>query len=342
MIFLYAAIFVLIFTLILIKLSKYYRVLLNYNGEPHQKYVFSKTTPLVGGCTSLFFIFIFADFSLLIKFYLLSLFAIGILADLKLLNSPSKRLILQFLLILFFLYLLGYHLTYTRFQLLDFFLRNIFFSFFFTAFCLSISTNGTNLIDGNNLIVLGYYFIISFLIFILNKNGFSTVSELSNYLLMELIIILIVFNSLNKIYLGDSGSLLFGSIFGLILIEFYLKNSPRISSFFIVLLLWYPAFENLFSIIRKFYFSKSPLDPDNNHLHHLLYFYLTKKLSWNKVLINNSVGIIINFYNFIILVIGAAFPNHTQFMIFLIFLNIILYLCTFFSLFKFKNLYLKK
>ena len=54
-------------------------------------------------------------------------------------------------------------------------------------------------------------------------------------------------------YLGDGGSFLFGSIFSLILIEFYLNNPGTISSFFIVLLLWYPAFENLFSIIRKFY-----------------------------------------------------------------------------------------
>ena len=41
-------------------------------------------------------------------------------------------------------------------------------------------------------------------------------------------------------------------------------------------LLWYPAYETLFSIIRKVLTKKSALSPDNLHLHQLIYIYLKK------------------------------------------------------------------
>ena len=342
MIFFFAAIFTSISTIILIRLCNKYKILLNFTGDQHQKYTSFKRIPLVGGIIFLLFIFFFTDFNLLIKFFALSMFMIGILSDLKLLESPKKRLLIQFLFLILFLYALDIHLVSTQFQLLDFLLGNIFFSFLFTAFCISIVINGTNFIDGNNNNVLGYYLSISCILFFLNKNGVPSIGINNNLLLAELILILLIFNFLNKMYLGDGGSFLFGSIFSLILIEFYLNNLGTISAFFIVLLLWYPAFENLFSIIRKFYFFKSPMHPDNNHLHQLLYFFLTKKLSWNKVLLNNSVGLLINFYNFTILFIGATKPNHTKFMLFLIFANLIFYMIVYLGLFKFKKFYLKK
>lgn len=340
--FFFSTIFVSISAIIFIRLCNKYNFLLNFNGDLHQKYTTSKHIPLVGGTITLLFIFFFTDFNFLIKFFSFNMFVIGILSDLKLLEAPKKKLLLQFLFIILFLYGLDIHLVSTQFQLLDFLLGNVFFSFLFTAFCILTVINGTNFIDGNNNNVLGYYLSISCVLFFLSKNGISSIGDNNNLLLLELIFILLIFNSLNKVYLGDSGAFLFGSIFSLILIEFYLHNPGTLSAFFIVLLLWYPAFENLFSIIRKFYFSKSPTDADNNHLHQLLYFFLTKKFIWNKILLNNSVGLLINFYNFIILFIGATNPNHTQFMIFLIFINLIVYILLYLSLFQFKKLYLKK
>ena len=54
-----------------------------------------------------------------------------------------------------------------------------------------------------------------------------------------------------KLFMGDSRSYVLGLICGYFLIEIY-AFGPNISPFFIVLLLWYPCFENLFSILRKF------------------------------------------------------------------------------------------
>ena len=51
------------------------------------------------------------------------------------------------------------------------------------------------------------------------------------------------------------------------------------SPFFIALLFWYPAFENLFSILRrKFYQGKNVKYADNLHLHHLLFNVLKQKI----------------------------------------------------------------
>ena len=72
----------------------------------------------------------------------------------------------------------------------------------------------------------------------------------------------------------------------------------NVLKYFITLLLWYPAFEIFFSIIRKLNFNRSPLKPDTNHLHQLIYFFLQKKIT-NTVLASSSVGLLISLYNLI-------------------------------------------
>jgi UDP-N-acetylmuramyl pentapeptide phosphotransferase/UDP-N-acetylglucosamine-1-phosphate transferase len=342
MIYILAATFLLILTIFLIKLFNKYYILENYSGDKHQKYTSSQNTPLIGGIISLVFIFFFINFNLVIKFFLVSIFIVGILSDLKILVSPTKRLLFQFIIIIFFLYSLEVNLVSTKLLFLDFFLENILFSFFFTGFCFLILINGTNFVDGTNGNVLTYYLIVSTIILILNINEYQTIGNKNIFLIIELIFILQIFNYSNKLYLGDSGSFLFGSLFGLILVQLYLENMKNISSLFIVHVLWYPAFENLFSILRKLYFLKSPTQADNNHLHQLLFFFLTKKTSLNKILVNNSVSLIINFYNLITILLALAKPHHTKLMVLFILFNIVFYILTYIFLFRFKKKYLKK
>ena len=341
MIYIYATIFLLILTFFLVKFCNKYHFLENYSGDKHQKYTSSQNTPLIGGSISLLFVFFFINLDLVIKLFLASIFIVGILSDFRILVSPTKRLLSQFIIVIFFLYVLDIHLVSTRLILLDVILKNTLVSFFFTTFCLLILINGTNFVDGTNGNVLIYYFIISILIVIFKINEFQTISYENIFLIIVLIFILLIFNFRNKLYLGDGGSFLFGSLFGLILVKLYLENTKIISSFFIVLLLWYPAFENLFSILRKFYFSKSPVQADNNHLHQLLYFFLMKKTNLNKILVNNITSLIINFYNFIIIFIASTKPHHTQTIVSLILFNVIFYVVIYLSLYKFKKNYLK-
>ena len=123
----------------------------------------------------------------------------------------------------------------------------------------------------NNL-VIGYYLIIlSLILFIgLDKAIINLDVIISKYIII--LIFLFIFNILNKLYLGDSGSYLIGFSIGALLISVY-KEIPFFSPFFVVLFLWYPCFENLFSILRKYKFNLSPLRADNKHLHHLFIFF---------------------------------------------------------------------
>ena len=118
--------------------------------------------------------------------------------------------------------------------------------------------NGSNFIDGLNGLVIGYFLII---LLILLKVGLLNEINLNNsrfYFLIYILSVLIIFNYLNKLYLGDSGTYLISFSVGCLLIYIY-NNGNLFSPFFVILLLWYPCFENLFSIIRKFNFKNLQL-----------------------------------------------------------------------------------
>jgi UDP-N-acetylmuramyl pentapeptide phosphotransferase/UDP-N-acetylglucosamine-1-phosphate transferase len=82
--------------------------------------------------------------------------------------------------------------------------------------------------------------------------------------------VIYIFNFFGKIFLGDGGSYLISCVFGVILIKFSSDNY-LVSPYYVAALLWYPAYENLFSIIRKKISKKTPSTPDNEHLHQFIY-----------------------------------------------------------------------
>tara|TARA_B100001750_G_C15156483_1_gene422204 strand:- start:185 stop:601 length:417 start_codon:yes stop_codon:yes gene_type:complete len=134
--------------------------------------------------------------------------------------------------------------------------------------------------------------------------------------------------------MGDNGAYVLGLIIAFVLIKLY-EVYNVISPFFIILLLWYPCFELLFSIIRKFKFKKSPLEPDTQHFHQLFYYYLVKsKISKNNI--NSISSNLINLYNLIILLLASEYIYNSQFQIFLILINIFVYSYLYFKLFFLK------
>ena len=148
------------------------------------------------------------------------------------------------------------------------------------------------------------------------------------------LIILAIFNYKNYLFLGDNGSYLLGFFYSIVLIDFYNFNQS-ISPFFIILLLWYPSFEILFSILRKFVLGRSPLKPDNLHLHHLLFNFFKKKFISNN-LNKNASGFLINFYNLIIIMLSMRDISNSQSQIILIILSVIVYLVTYLKLYNKK------
>ena len=308
----------------------------NYSGDLHQKYSGEKFIPLSGGSyLIIFFVFFLYQIFFELYYFLFAVFLIGLLSDLRVVISPFKRLIMQIIVIVFFVYIFELQLLSTRIIFLDTFLTNIYFSIFFTSFCLIILMNGSNFIDGLNSLVLVYYTIILIFIFKLDFSSSLNLKEAYWHFLIYFLLILTIFNFCKKFYLGDSGTYLLSFFTGFILIDTY-NNNPTFSPFFVVLLLLYPCFENLFSIIRKSKLNKSPINPDTKHLHHLVFFFIFKKFNKKKNFSNNFASIVINIYNLLLFYLGSLNINNSQYLIILIITSIIVYTITYLKLFRYK------
>ena len=304
---------------------------------PHQNFASKINILPLGGYLIIIFFAIFNYKNIEFSFiYILSLFLIGALSDLKKFNSPKYRLAAQFLIVIIFIINFDIKIISTRLQFLDFLMANYYFNLFFVTFCFLILINGTNFIDGLNGLVILYYISI---ILILKLSGLNFEVYDNNFYIDYILLILsllLVLNFLNKIYLGDSGSYLIGFLFAYYLISIYEQN-PNMSPFFIILLLWYPCFENLFSIIRKHRFKKSAVEPDTKHFHQLLYFFIAKKFKVNqKLYINNFTSIIINTFNILIFYIGSNYVSKTNIQVLLICFSLATYLSLYFLLFRYR------
>ena len=308
----------------------------NYTGEIHQTFIGKKIIPLSGGIfLSLFCILIFMHDFTFLSISIFLIFLLGLSSDLNLISSPKLRLYLQGIFIFLFVYFTKLHVGSTRIYFLDLILNNMFLSYVFTTFCLMIVINGSNFIDGLNGLVLGYYGSVMIIIFKLNLIGILDIDG-NNFIFFNfLIFCLFLFNIFDQLYIGDSGAYLLGFIISFFLILIY-QSSKFISPFFIILLLWYPCFENLFSIIRKFKFKKSPIFPDTKHLHQLLFYFIKKKFLNQSLYSNNLASFSILFYNIIIFLFASIDISNTKFQVSLIFFNIIIYIFFYSKLLSFR------
>ena len=296
---------------------------LNFKGDNHQKFISSKNIPLSGGLILIFTSYYYLN--LLNFIYVFLIFCIGFLSDIKKISSPKLRFIIQTLIVLGVVYFSSITVPETKIIFLDQLLTNNTFRIFFSIFCILIVINGFNFIDGVNTSLIGYCLIVSLSLYYLDLNGVEISKVIDFYNLIPVLVALFILNFFNKLYLGDGGSYFLGLLFALCLINTYQINNS-ISPYFIVCLLWYPAFENLFSILRKKNLSRSPLDPDTNHLHQIIFLYLKKNFNIKSIYLNTATGMIINFYNFVFISIATQFYNHTQMQVLIITFNTIVYL----------------
>ena len=325
-----------LFLLISIKIKKT-KYLKNYSGDDHQKFTTNKDIPLTGG------IFIIIVFLLVLfeenNFFLISIiliFSLGLFSDLNKIISPNKRLLLQVIIVLFLIIFTNLEIYSTRVIILDKFLENNIINVFFVSFCVLVLINGTNFIDGLNGLSLGYYFIVT--IALLNNNFYYSNLLQGNELLYLscYLFIFLILNQSNLFFIGDSGSYSLGLIFSFLLINIYTVNS-NISPFYIILLVWYPCFELLFSILRKFNINFSPAKPDTRHLHQLIYNLIKNKYNFSKLKSNNISSILILLFNSFSIILGSVDIYSSQNQIILIIMNILFYTAAYKQLVNYKN-----
>ena len=242
----------LIFSFLLIYICNKNQYLLNFTGSSHQQFTVKKSVPLLGGLIIIFFLIISISNSFLsLKVFLTLIFFVGLMSDLKILNSPGMRFLIQIVIISIGIYILQISIIETKIIFLNNLInKNELLNLILLSFCFLIIVNGTNFIDGANTIVIGYFSIIILILLNIGIIKSNLLIDLDNNYFAIILLFLFFLNFFNKIFLGDSGAYLISFLFCFLLLEIHMVN-PQISPYFIILLLWYPGFENLFSIIRK-------------------------------------------------------------------------------------------
>ena len=107
-------------------------------------------------------------------------------------------------------------------------------------------------------------------------------------------------------------------------------NNPAISPYFIIILVWYPCFELLFSMIRRFFKKIKTYEPDTTHLHHLVYskikiYFKIKKNNISHLLTN----ILINFYNLLCFYISTKYIYSSKILVTIFLINILVYISSY-------------
>ena len=329
-------IIVLLITTILNFFFKKFNVLIDQtNISSHKSFVIGhKIIPLSGGLVFFLVLVFFLpenynNFTILIFF----IFLIGLFSDLNILHSPTFRIIFQTIIIVIYLFLFDNFISSVRIDFFDNLLNIFFIKLFFTLFCTLVLINGTNFIDGVNTLVLGYFVLIFSNILFLSEINHLNLDKLLVSTCLTSLVAIYMFNFFGKVFLGDGGSYLVSFVAGVILIKFSNENY-LVSPYYVAALLWYPAYENLFSIIRKKILKKSPSTPDNEHLHQFIYLYLNKSFKISKYLSNPLSGISICLYNLFYFFIIFDNFNHTETLVYSIIFNVLFYNFLYFLLKK--------
>tara|TARA_B100000029_G_scaffold512920_2_gene610907 strand:- start:556 stop:1611 length:1056 start_codon:yes stop_codon:yes gene_type:complete len=233
-------------------------------------------------------------------------FLLGFSDDLKLNIRPKFRLIVMIFFLIILIITSNLQIENTGIKYLNQFLKIDIFSLFFMCLCFLFIINGSNLIDGyNGLLSIHILIILTNLLFV---NFFNENFNFAFFIFCSILIITIflIYNFPRaKVFLGDSGSYFLGAFVAITIIKTSILN-PTISPFYFCILLFYLFFEVFFSFFRKIIKEKkSPLFPDEKHLHMLIYKNLLIKNN-SKFKSNYSVSIIINSAYFL-LTIPAIF-----------------------------------
>jgi len=297
----------------------------------------------VGGIAILFLFCLFITFYFLIfnifliDYFTISLllFFLGFLDDVKIKISPNIRLVLMLTLLVFCIKIFSIQITKSCLEFLNLWLENSIFQTCFVLLCFLFVINGANLVDGFNGLLAIHFLIINTIFLIINLSNHN---ENISFILSAQIVIVLSFLLFNfpkaKIFLGDSGSYLLGSLIVLNAIKTYKLNTEA-SPFFFAGVLFYLFYEVFFSFIRKTSLKKSPLKPDKNHFHMLLYGWLSevKKIKNS----NHLTSLLINSCYLFLQIPLFYFQNNGLISRYWFFSSIILYTIIYFRLYSFSK-----
>ena len=323
----------------LIFIQSKYLFLIDAPRDQIHKSTYNKNTPLTGGIyifttiTTYTLLMGYNSHSFLMTSFLFSFLILGIFSDLKSSFSPKLRLLLQSFLVIIFIYLLELKINKTGLFFLEYFIDNTIFNLFFFFFFIIILINGSNFCDGVNCNVIGYYLIVIMAIFFMQMpipSGFPDIK-----IIVIIFSVFYLVNLFQKSFLGDNGVYVITIFMGVYMINFINLNE-NVSPLLALNLLWYPAFENLFTIIRRLNVNKKIDVADGLHFHTLL----LKKIfcfSKNFFLANSLAGILMNLFMFVGIFLSINYYDDAKILTFILVVNILIYVLVYFLFLARKN-----
>lgn len=304
--------------IIYLKIDKIIKTLNIYDFPDKERKIHSKKTSKFGGTLILinillvYFLYYRGGFnsiqnSLFIFSSSIAIFLLGLVDDIKDLK-PNLKLILCIVFVLIFLFNENsFIIKELKFSFIEKQFNLGLLSIFFTTFCFVVFINALNMFDGINLQVVLY----SSFLFI--TNCFISQNYFSIILFLPLIIVLLILNFKNKLFLGDSGSLLLGFLISCVFIFNY-NNNLIIYADTIFIFMMLPGIELIRLTISRLLKNKNPFSADKTHIHHLL----LRKYNYNSVILINFLLVILPISAHLLFSINSLF---------IISISIFLYFC---------------
>tara|TARA_B100001057_G_scaffold324745_1_gene324930 strand:- start:412 stop:1452 length:1041 start_codon:yes stop_codon:yes gene_type:complete len=258
-------------------------------------------------------------------------FLLGLADDFNIEIKPALRLAVLFMISLLFYYVLGIKAYNLNIPFVDYLFTFEIFALLFICFAVAGMINAFNMIDGINGLLMLFCLSVCLSILIFPQSAINL--EFYLYLVALFFAILGVFIlnfPFGRIFLGDGGAYFLGAMIVIGLIKYYQVND--LSPWYVMLMLVYPVTDVLFSIYRRITLQVSTLEPDNLHLHHLIY----KRVSKLELKSENKKHFLVTLMTFIIyspFLLGANyFSKDTQILQILTLIFVSIYIVIYFLL----------
>ncbi len=139
-------------------------------------------------------------------------------------------------------------------------------AFPFTVVCLVGLQNSINMVDGMNGLLIGLALFWTGCLMLYAPAHLLIYLQL----LMLGLVILLPYNLAGALFLGDAGSYSIGGTIGVLMIYVYNRADGALPMLTVVLWLVVPVVDCLRVMVARLSDERSPLSPDENHLHHRL------------------------------------------------------------------------
>ena len=241
--------------------------------------------------------------------FILPVFLIGLIEDIRQVIKPNIRLMSAFVSAIIFVYITSIIINRLGFYISDLLLNYKFISIVFTVLCVVYLIQAFNIIDGLNGLSLCTGIICLLSIAVIAKSNLNDLIFLKSLTLVFILLGVLLFNFFGKIFIGDSGAYFIGLIIATITINLSLSNE-NLSPLVIALILIYPSWELLRTIFRRFLNKKNIFQPDAKHLHSLLYIINLQTFNLDNLKTNIFTSLQIIFLQFTIFLYIINFYNH--------------------------------